>query len=87
MSDRNEERDLLIEAAVTAHRERDTAGRIQPSPAWCDLDEEGRERLFEEQLLSRWIERHVDERGLSSTGGEVVRRAMRISQADPEEQE
>ena len=85
MNQPDNERDLLIESAMSAYRERDATGRIQPSPAWCDLDEEGRERLFEEQCLSRWIERHVDQQGLSSTGSEVVRRAMRISQADPEE--
>jgi len=82
MNRRDDERDLLIESALTAHRVRDAAGSIQPSGAWCDLDEEGRESLFEAQVIWRWVERQLSRRGLSSTGAEVVDRVKRIGQAD-----
>ena len=72
MSDR--ETQALIEAAVTPYRERDTDGRIVPSPAWWDLPPEALDELFVEQLLARDIERAVDPEGLSGTGKAVLGR-------------
>jgi hypothetical protein len=65
MSERD--RDALVEAAVTPHRERDAEGRIVPPPAWWDLSPEAREELFRRQMLSRMIERAADPRGRSGT--------------------
>ncbi len=65
----------LIEAAATAYRERDAAtGRIQPSPAWCDLTPDGREAVFRLQYDSRLLERALDADGLSTTVKAVLRR-------------
>jgi len=68
------DRDTLVEAAVTAHRERDAEGRIVPPPAWWDLSPERREELFERQLMSRVIEKAADLGGWSSTVRAVLNR-------------
>jgi len=75
------ERELLIEAATSAHRERDASGRILPSPAWMDLAGDDREALFDAQVRSRLLEAALDGRGLSSTGRTVLRRALDLGQA------
>lgn len=62
-----EERERLIERAVTAHRERDGHGRVVESPAFYDLDEEGRLTLFDETSKARAIEAALDADGRSST--------------------
>ncbi len=59
--------DLLIEQAVSAYRERDTSGRIMPSPARWDLPPELREALFKRQLESRIMERALTLDGMSTT--------------------
>jgi hypothetical protein len=81
MTDRTKERDLLIEAAASAHRDRDALGRPVPSPAWYDLSPADREEVHERLLVDRWLERALDPAGLSSTGREVVDRARRLAQA------
>lgn len=63
----DEPKDLLIEEAVSAFRERNTWGRVLPSPAWRDLAPADREALFERQLDSRIIERALDRNGRTST--------------------
>jgi hypothetical protein len=63
----DEPKELLIEEAVSAFRERDSWGRILPSPAWFDLPPEDREALFERQLTSRIFERAIDPSGRSTT--------------------
>jgi len=68
------DRDALVEAAVTPHREHDAEGRIVPPPAWWDLAPEAREELFRRQLLSRVIERAANPEGWSSTVQAVMRR-------------
>ena len=73
MSDRDTHR-LLIEAAITPHRERDADGRIVPPPAWWDLPPEALDDLFVEQALAREIERSLDERGESGTVRAVMAR-------------
>ena len=81
MSDRaGREREELIEATVTAHRERDAQGRILASPAWHDLSPKDRDEAFERQLLSRVMERAHDREGLTSTAREVLRRIRSIRQ-------
>jgi hypothetical protein len=57
----------LIEAAVTAYRERDADGRILPPPAWWDLAPEALDELFAEQVMAREIERATDPAGESAT--------------------
>ncbi len=72
----DESRDLLIEEAVSAFRERNSWGRVLPSPAWFDLPEEDREAVFERQLASRIIERAVDPSGASTTVRAVLERLL-----------
>lgn len=64
----------LIEAATTAHRDRDPRQRITPSSAWMDLDEDGRREAFEVALEQRRIEAALDPRGLSTTARAVLAR-------------
>ena len=52
-------REMLIEAAVTAWRERDEEGRIVPPPAWWDLGPEAREEVYRRQLVTRVMERAI----------------------------
>ncbi len=78
MSDRD--RELLIEAAATAFRERDPSGRILDSPAWADLPGDARAELFEWQREARTLERLASEDGLSSTARLVARRARDLRQ-------
>ncbi len=67
-------KDLLVEQAVTAFRERNTRGRILASPAWQDLTLDNREELFERQLESRRIEKALSPDALSSTVRAVMNR-------------
>jgi len=67
-------KELLIEHAASAFRERDTWGRILPSPAWRDLSPEDRDAAFERQLESRVIERALHPAGLSATARAVLER-------------
>lgn len=69
-----EPKDLLIEEAVSAFRERNSWGRVLPSRAWRDLPPEDREAVFERQLASRVIERAVDPNGRSTTVRAVLER-------------
>jgi hypothetical protein len=68
------ERETLLEAAVTAFRERDFQGRIVPPPAWWDLSAEDRKELFERQLSSRLLEKLAHPTGLSATARAVMSR-------------
>jgi hypothetical protein len=72
--------ELLIEAATGAFRERDASGRILPSPAWMDLSEGDRERLFKHQIESRLLESSLDPKGLSSTARAVLGRLPHLGQ-------
>jgi hypothetical protein len=78
MSDRD--REILIEAATTAFRERDPSGRILVSPAWADLPDDARDELFERQHEARTIERWTSADGLSATARLVARRAGELRQ-------
>jgi hypothetical protein len=69
------ERDeLLVEAALGAHRDRDRDGLPLPAPAWADLAPEGRALVFRRQLQSRFVESALDERGWNSTVRAVLAR-------------
>lgn len=65
-------RDAIIEAAISARRERDKEGRIVPSPAWLDLGPEAREELYRLQLVARVMERALA--GVSGTVQAVMAR-------------
>jgi hypothetical protein len=67
-------KDLLIEQAAAAFRERNAWGRILPSSAWWDLAPEDREAVFTRQLESRLIERALRRDGLSCTVQAVMER-------------
>lgn len=73
MSPRDTE-DVLIEATLSARRERDREGLPLPSPAWADLSAEGRLRAFDRALAWREVERLSGYDGLSSTARAVLAR-------------
>jgi hypothetical protein len=64
----------LIDAAATAWRPRDIAGRIRFHPAWHDLDDEGRAQAFEVTRALRKVEASLDPDGLSTTAKAVLAR-------------
>ena len=68
------ERDHLIEASVTAHRDRDAEGRLVPPAAWWDLPPEALDELYRRQMFTRAIEQVMDARGLSTTVRAVLSR-------------
>jgi hypothetical protein len=61
------DREGLIEEAVIAWRPRTPDGRILEHPAWADLDEAGRQAVFEETLVMRALEAALDPDGYSTT--------------------
>ncbi len=67
-------RDLLMEQALSAFRERSASGRILPSPSWFDLAPADREALFDLQLESRIFERALSRSGMSTTVQAVLTR-------------
>lgn len=71
LSDR--ERELLIEEALSAHRQQDPRGGPRPSPAFFDLDDEGRLSVFEQSLAQRKMEAALDPAGESTTVRAVLR--------------
>jgi hypothetical protein len=66
--------ELLIEAALGAHRERDDDGLPRTHGAWRDLTPEGREECFRRQLEARALERALDPRGWNATVRAVMAR-------------
>ncbi|MFY9345307.1 MAG: hypothetical protein WAT39_22645 [Planctomycetota bacterium] len=70
----NPDRDTLIEAAITAHRQPAPDGELAFHPAFHDLDAAGREALFAELWRQRALERALARDGLSSTARLVLRR-------------
>ncbi len=71
------EKDVLIEQAASAFRERNAEGRILPPPAWWDLAPEEREALYVAQAQNRLIVRALDPAGLSATVRAVLDRLKR----------
>jgi hypothetical protein len=66
--------ELLIEATVGAHRQRDPDGLPVAPAEWWDLSPEACEQAFRRQLRARAIESAVHERGWSSTVVAVMAR-------------
>lgn len=71
MSDR---RELLVEAAVSAHRPARSDGQVPIHPAFLDLDAKGRVEVFEATMLARRIEAALHPEGLSTTALAVLKR-------------
>ena len=69
-----EERNHLILAVTSAHRERDARGEIRTHRAWHDLDEAGRIEAHDETLKLRALEAIVSADGLTSTARAVLAR-------------
>ena len=74
----NREQELLVEAAVSAHRPADPAGELRFHAAFHDLDAAGREALFQATLQQRALEARVAPDGLSATAHAVLRRIRGI---------
>jgi hypothetical protein len=68
------EADVLIEASVTAYRERDAEGRPKPPAAWWDLAPEALDELYLRQLVAREIERAMHPTGRTATVKAVLAR-------------
>jgi hypothetical protein len=68
-----EQTELLIEAVTSAHRDHTGEG-VSFSPAWFDLDAEGRQAAFEIARLQRRLEAALDPRGCSTTARAVLAR-------------
>jgi len=75
------ERELLVEQALSAHRERDAQGRVRSSPAWHDLVESDRAAVFDAALALRTMEAALDPEGLSTTARAVLARVGMPSSA------
>ncbi|MBP7148714.1 MAG: hypothetical protein KBD01_14365 [Acidobacteria bacterium] len=76
----NDDRELLLEAATSAFRERDSFGRVLASPAWADLASADREELFDRQAAARQVEAAIDPDGLSATARAVLARVQHLGQ-------
>ena len=74
------DRDALIEATLSAFRERDEAGRPRFTPAWADLGPEDSEAAFEASIVARALEAAWDPGGRSATVRVVADRARGIRQ-------
>jgi hypothetical protein len=67
-------REELIEQVVSAFRETGSMGQVLSSPAWHDLDEEGRQEAFERALVDRRLLAAADPQGLSPTAKAVLKK-------------
>lgn len=76
-------RDELIEATLSAHRERTRDGALIPSPAWADLPPADREAAYETQVQARRLESTIDPFGLNATMRAVLRRVEGMEQLRP----
>ncbi len=70
----SKDRDLLVEAAVSAHRPAPGDGELRFHPAFFDLDAAGREALYAATCAQRALERATDPAGLSATARAVLQR-------------
>lgn len=70
----SDDREVLIEAVVSAFRPTDPQGRIRSHPAWHDLSGDDRDQAFDEATLQRELEAALDPDGLSSTAHAVLDR-------------
>lgn len=74
MSRRDDEQATLLEATLTAYRERDAEGLPLAPPQWWDLSADDCERAAARQLQARLVESALDGRGWSSTVKAVLGR-------------
>lgn len=72
-----EEREQLIFAVTSAHRDRDPHGEIRGHRAFFDLDEEGRLAAHDEAAKLRALELAVGADGLTSTARAILARIKR----------
>ena len=70
----DDEKAALIEAAAGAHRSVAPDGTIRWSPAWWDLDEDGRAEAAALARQLRTLEAAMDPDGLSTTARLVLAR-------------
>jgi hypothetical protein len=68
------EDESLIEAVASAFRNRDAFGRIVESPAFADLDTEGRQHAYAVTVEQRALEAALDPDGLTTTAKHVLAR-------------
>ena len=78
--DRREE---LVEATLSAHRERTRDGAFFPSPAWADLSPDDREAAYEAQVQARRLESALDHFGFNATMRAVIQRIQGMEQLRP----
>jgi hypothetical protein len=78
MGDPGKDRELLVERAAGAFRERDPHGRILSHPAWHDLDDAGRAEAFAVAERLRALEAALDPEGLSTTARAVLARIQGV---------
>jgi hypothetical protein len=76
--DMTSEDESLVEQVASAFRHRDPFGRILESPAFADLDAEGRERAYEVALEQRRLEAALEPQGLSTTAKLVLARIAAV---------
>lgn len=72
-----EERQLLVERVVSAHRALNPFESLKPEPAFYDLDEASRLEAYALATKTRLLEAALDAAGLSSTGRAVLARLVR----------
>jgi hypothetical protein len=68
-----EERARLVEEVASAHRPADPRGVRRASPAFADLDDDGRREAYEVGAAMRALEAALDPEGLSTTARAVLR--------------
>ncbi|MFO0552661.1 MAG: hypothetical protein U0271_29995 [Polyangiaceae bacterium] len=71
------EKERLIERAASAHRDRDPRGQIVASPAFHDLDEEGRLAAYAAAVELRRLEAALDPEGQNTTVRAILRLVRR----------
>jgi hypothetical protein len=74
MSRRDDQEAALLEATLSAHRERDAEGLPLAPPEWWDLSPEACEQACYRQAEARAVESALDERGWSGTVKAVLER-------------
>ena len=79
MGDPGKDREVLVEQAAGAFRERDAHGRILAHPAWYDLDDAGRAEAFAVAEQARALEAALDPEGLSTTARAVLARIRGVA--------
>ncbi len=75
----NDDRQRLIEEALTAWRPTAMDGRVRGHPAWHDLDPADRVAVHHAAEQLRQMEAALDPDGLSTTGRAVLDRVLRGS--------